>query len=365
MIGKKKSKSLLVGYLLATLMFTAIIRLPVNSMPLSLSINTGDRMEFIVGVENRLGVYGEIENLIQKYDGQIINTISTADKLLGVVVSLPSGPVLASCIAEIKSAELSRYVEPNEKIKMVQYEPNDPEWRNQTKQWSLWSENYGIRANWAWNTTLGTHAVRVAVVDSGIDYTHEDLSANYIGGGYDFVNNDTDPMDDLDHGTHCAGIIAAQINNGKGIAGIAQVELVAEKCIDSNGFGTYSNVASAIIHAVDSCNATIVSMSLGFLFRSQAVYDAIKHAYDKGALLVAAAGNDGWEGRSYPAAFKEVIGVSGTDVNGNLGGTDWHSSYGDWLELAAPGDKIYSTIGKRTRAANTIRLVGHPWRVRM
>lgn len=213
---------------------------------------------------------------------------------------------------------------------------------------SLWSDAYGIRANWAWNTTLGTQTIRVATIDSGIDYIHEDLAANYnvsgLDWGYDWVNDDHDPMDDCDHGTHVAGIIAAEIDNGKGLTGVSQIELVAEKAIDSEGLGTYADVASAIYHAVDNCSADIISMSIGFLFRSETVYTAIKHAYDSGVLLVAAAGNEGWEGRSYPAAFKEVIAVSGTDENGALGGLPyWMSSYGNWIELAAPGDKIFST----------------------
>ena len=83
-----------------------------------------------------------------------------------------------------------------------------------------------IQADWAWNITTGNSSVLVAVIDTGIDYNHSDLAANYVPLGFDWVNNDTDPMDDNGHGTHCAGIIAAVLNN-IGIAGVAQVARAA------------------------------------------------------------------------------------------------------------------------------------------
>lgn len=336
----KKTKTILLVAMLC-LSVTALITNPKSSNGFSQPLDKKVKQtELVIGISDPANRYEELVELVRESKGEIVKTISTANRLLSIVVSLPLTQTTYSFITKLKAAKLSRYIEFNEKIKMVLYEPNDPEWRNETHQWSLWDDD-GIRANWAWNTTLGTQAVRVAVIDSGIDYTHEDLTANYKTGGYDWVNDDENPMDDLNHGTHCAGIIGAEINNSKGIAGISQVEIIAEKCIDSEGYGTPSDLAAAILHAVDNCSVDIISMSLGFLRRSEVVYDAVKHAYDNGVLLVAAAGNDGWEGRSYPAAFDEVIAVTATDENGER----WEpSTYGQWVELAAPGFEIFSTI---------------------
>ena len=324
----------------------ANIMVTANSIVPSALLDSQDEIQFIVGITNRTQAYVELENLIQRYNGRVVKTISTANEFTSVVVAVPSTSAMSSLFDEIDVAHFSRYVELNERVRMVQYEPNDPEWRHESNQWSLWDDQYGIRANYAWNITLGTNATKVAVIDSGIDYTHEDLSANYISGGYDFVNDDNDPMDDYGHGTWCAGIIGAQINNGKGIAGIAQIGLIAEKCIDSQGYGSYADVADAINHAV-SCGARIISMSIGFRLRSEVVYEVVKHAYDCGVLLVAAAGNFNWEGRSYPAAFEEVIGITATSEHGERWFEHYEgSSYGNWVELSAPGSDIYSTIWK-------------------
>lgn len=116
--------------------------------------------------------------------------------------------------------------------------------------------------DWAWNRTIGNSSLLVAVVDTGVDYNHPDLSSNYAPLGYDWVNNDSDPSDDNGHGTHCAGIIAAVLNNSVGIAGIAQVRIMAEKVLNSWGYGYWDWVAQGIIHAVDQ-GAKIISLSLG------------------------------------------------------------------------------------------------------
>ncbi|RLI03228.1 hypothetical protein DRO30_01405, partial [Candidatus Bathyarchaeota archaeon] len=197
-----------------------------------------------------------------------------------------------------------------------------------------------IEANWAWNVTLGSSSVLVAVIDTGIDYEHPDLAANYVPLGYDWVNYDSDPLDDYGHGTHCAGIIAAVINNSLGIAGLAQVKIMAEKCLNSWGYGYWDWVASGIIHAVDA-GADIISMSFGGYADSQLLHDAIKYAYDTGVLLVAAAGNDNTNMKHYPACYDEVIAVAATDEYDNKA---YFSNWGDWIELAAPGVNIYSTM---------------------
>ncbi|MDH7517262.1 MAG: S8 family peptidase [Candidatus Thermoplasmatota archaeon] len=212
--------------------------------------------------------------------------------------------------------------------------PNDP----------LWGQQWGpkrIHCEKAWDAGTGSSNVKIAIVDTGIDYNHEDISGNYVSGGYDWVNNDNDPMDDNDHGTHCAGIAAAVMNNNKGIAGVAQVKVMAEKVLSAGGSGSSSNVASGITHAADN-GADIISMSLGSNSPSSVIQDACDYAYNtKGVVVVAAAGNDGQSHVSYPAAYPTVIAVGAIDTSDNRCS---FSNYGEDLELMAPGYRVVSSI---------------------
>jgi len=192
-------------------------------------------------------------------------------------------------------------------------------------------------------STMGA-GVKIAIVDTGIDYTHTDLNDNYCG-GYDFVNGDSDPMDDHWHGTHCAGIIAAE-KNDMGILGVApEADIYALKVLDSAGSGSLSNVVAAIDWAIDN-NMQIVSMSLGTNSYSSSLETICNQAYASGILLVAAAGNDGnadgtGDCVDYPANYDSVIAVASVyspDVRSG------YSSTGPAVELAAPGATIYSTI---------------------
>jgi thermitase len=240
----------------------------------------------------------------------------------------------ASFAAEALQSGLARYVEPDYRYE-AQFVPDDPLWLGQ------WGPQK-IEADWAWNTTVGTSSLLVAVIDTGVDYNHPDLAANCVPLGYDWVNNDTDPIDDNGHGTHCAGIIAAVLNNHEGIAGLAQVKIMAEKGLDAGGSGYTSDLANAIVHATDQ-GAKIISMSWGGYGRSQTLHEAVQYAYSKGMLLVAAAGNDGITQELYPAAFDEVIAVAATDEDDSPA---YFSNHGNWIELAAPGVNILSTISE-------------------
>jgi len=269
-------------------------------------------------------------NLIVKKGGKPINTVSMGGKVRAAIIDVPSEAV-SSFAAEIRASGLSRYVEPNMKCQATLV-PNDPNW---TIQWGP----KRIEADYAWNTTTGSHSVLVAVIDTGIDYDHPDLAANYVPLGYDWVNNDTDPMDDNGHGTHCAGIIAAEIDNGVGIAGLAQVRIMAEKGLNESGYGWEDDLANAIVHAVDQ-GADILSLSWGDYEEIPLVQDALKYAYNHGVLIFAAAGNNAKSLKSYPAAYDEAIAVTATDSSDHYAS---FTNFGDWVELAAPGVNIYST----------------------
>lgn len=210
--------------------------------------------------------------------------------------------------------------------------PNDP----------LWDEQYNLRlieADYNWKDEKGDKSIKVAVVDTGIQYDHQDLKGNYVSGGYDWVNDDSDPYDDEGHGTHCAGIVAAEMDNKKGIAGIAQVSIMAEKVLDGDGKGTPWDSARGIIHAADE-GANILSLSLGTQLHFSIYENACQYAWNAGCLLIAASGNDGIQSIGYPARFDTVIAVGAIDKNLKKL-TD--SNYGSELELVAPGAAIIST----------------------
>jgi subtilisin family serine protease len=178
--------------------------------------------------------------------------------------------------------------------------------------------------------------VTVAILDTGINYKHPDLNANYKG-GYDYVNNDDNPMDDNGHGTHCAGIVAAE-DNGKGVVGVApEAHLYAVKVLNSGGSGYLSDVVKGIEWSVTNSMA-VISMSLGTDTDYQSLHDACDAAAG-GIVIVAAAGNNGVT-VSYPARYDSVIAVAATDSSDNRAS---FSNTGPAVELAAPGVNIYST----------------------
>jgi len=193
------------------------------------------------------------------------------------------------------------------------------------------------------NTGTG---VKVAVIDSGIDYDHPDLAGNYKG-GYDFVNNDNDPMDDEGHGTHVAGIIAA-LDDSIGVVGVApDANIYALKVLGSDGSGDYSDVIAALQWCVEN-GIQVTNNSYG---SSQDPGTIVKDAFDNafynfGIIHVAAAGNSGTppgkgDNIIYPARYDSVIAVAATDQNDQR--ATW-SSTGSDLELSAPGVAINSTL---------------------
>lgn len=296
-----------------------------------LAYANGNKTRLIVGSNTSLASLSELEKVASGNQGKIVNVVSMGGEVKAAVVEIPVIAV-ASFVEEVRGMRLVSYVEPS-MIVQVQLVPNDPYWNLQ------WGPQK-IGADWAWNTTTGDSSVTVAVVDSGIDYTHPDLLANYVPLGYDWVNNDSDPKDDHGHGTACAGIIAAELNNTIGVAGMAQVKIMAEKVIDSDGDGLVEWMASGIVHAADQ-GARIISLSLGLYTDSELLHDAIKYAYNAGALVIASAGNDNTNMKSYPAAYDEVVAVAATDKSDGKAG---FSNFGEWIELGAPGVDIYSTM---------------------
>ncbi|MFC1550359.1 S8 family serine peptidase [Candidatus Neomarinimicrobiota bacterium] len=186
--------------------------------------------------------------------------------------------------------------------------------------------------------------VKVGVADTGIDYNHTDLDDNYYG-GYDFINDDNDPMDDNGHGTHVAGIIAAE-DNDEGVVGVAPgARLYALKILDSGASGNWSHVIAALEWAKDN-GIKIINHSYGSAsYPGLSVEEAFENANSNGIFSVAAAGNSGNPSGSgdnieYPGKFESVIAVAATDYFDNRSS---FSSTGPTIELSAPGVSVNST----------------------
>ncbi|HXX80083.1 MAG TPA: S8 family serine peptidase [Thermodesulfovibrionales bacterium] len=308
-------------------------------------------------------------------------------------VKLPEGLSVKDAIVKYMADPNVEYAEPNY-MRYASVLPNDTFFSPQ--QWALLNDGSfvsgtqgdDIKAPQAWDITTGSSGVVVAVIDSGIDYDHPDFvgtaglsniwsnpgetcsdGIDHDGNGFindcrgwNFVDNNNNPMDDFGHGTHVAGIIGAAGNNGMGIAGVMwQVKLVPLKILDSTGAGTVSNSIAAIQYVVSNAvskGIKLINASYGGFSFSQAEFDAISGANNIGVLFVAAAGNgdplacaelDACIGLNnditptYPASYNllNIISVAATDQNDRLAA---FSNFGNSVHVAAPGVSILSTI---------------------
>ncbi|MBN1481851.1 hypothetical protein EH223_05870 [candidate division KSB1 bacterium] len=318
-------------------------------------------------------------------------------------LKLTTDKSVKKAVQEFSELDNVVYAEPNY-IYTTALTPNDPKF---SQLWGM--DNTGqtgglagadISALDAWEKTTGSHAVLVGVIDSGIDFTHEDLAANIYTNpgedawadpndptsgnhtdddkngkvddwkGWNFINNSNNAYDDYMHGTHCAGTIGAIGNNGVGVVGVNwNVKMMPLKFLDRNGTGTTTNAIKAIEYAADM-GVDILSNSWGSSGYSESLEDAISYANDRGVLFVAAAGNDGTDNDAipfYPSSYviANVVSVAASDHGdkralwGSGGGDDDGcgfvcsnavaavpgSNYGKTsVDLAAPGKDIVSTV---------------------
>lgn len=285
----------------------------------------------------------------------------TFDRFGGTqVIAVPAGETVASLIAKYQQSGLVKFAEPDYPVYANGTTPNDPKFVDGTL-WGL--DNYGqnggtphadIDATDGWDVLTSASNIVVAVLDSGIRATHEDLASNMWvnpndgGHGYNAFDGTNDPNDDsTSHGTMVAGVLGAVGNNGKGVCGVAwQVQMMACKCL-SNNVGSDSTVIACIDYALTN-GARIINASFNSPSPSLVLSNAIVAARDAGVIWVASAGN-GNPGvnidltPSYPSCYgiDNVVTVAyttRTDTLGNL------SNYGATnVDLAAPGDQIYTT----------------------
>jgi len=295
------------------------------------------------------------------------------------VLKVPAGLTLKAAMENLAKQEGVRFVEPNYRRFTLDAlaPPNDPgfneldayygtwyQWDlhkiNALAGWSIWPGLYYTSA------TKPLEAVKVAVIDTGVDPAHPDFvndggtstdaaeggqidyadSANLITG---YFGDYPDFEDGHGHGTHVAGVIAAATNNGLsldlaggGIAGLGyNAQIMALKVLDESGSGTVQDVVNAIIYAADH-GARVINLSLGSTDYSQLEQEAVNYAWEKGAIIIAAAGNSASDTPLYPAGDDKVLAVSATGFNDELA---YYSSYGAAVGVAAPGGDMWAGPG--------------------
>lgn len=329
-------------------------------------------------VKFKPGVSAEaIEELTARFNDRVEDRIES-DPGLEAIDDLDNANADATA-AKYNTLPEVEYAEPNYDIELDATEsalppirPTDPRF---DEQWALANsgqrggkQGADISAMHAWLTTTGSDKVVVAVLDSGVDYTHEDLAPNMwkrpnsvpayhddeLGtvedeAGFNAIENDSDPMDENGHGTHCAGIIGAEGGNDIGITGVNwKVRIMPLKFMNAGGFGTTKDAIEAINYVIDrkkaGVNVRIISASWGGTQRSRALEEVIRKAYENDILFVAAAGNstvNNDRSPHYPSSYPNVLSVAALDRNDALAR---FSNYGvKSVAIAAPGVDILST----------------------
>ena len=281
-----------------------------------------------------VGYWGSIdEQAVISEGGSVTQRL---DGIHAVAAEMPSEK-----IKNLRAKANVKYVEPDAEattleIKRSQAKGNQSV-QTQVAQATPWGIDR-VDADLSWPTTTGVGR-KVAIVDTGIYYSHPDLAGN-VNKGPTFIRGTKSSNDDNGHGTHVSGTVAA-VNNTIGVVGAAYTaKLWGVKVLDRNGSGSYSGVISGINWAANN-GMNLINMSLGGTFSSQALHDACDAAVAKGVLISAAAGNSGDTTPNYPGAYPSVVCVSATDSNDVLA---YFSTRGTQVDLAAPGVGITSTV---------------------
>ncbi len=250
---------------------------------------------------------------------------------LGVALMSVPEDAADAIAAELQQSGLFSYVE-RDYFAHGAGAPNDPSFKT---QWHL----AAIRAASAWDISVGTPGAPIAIIDSGVDANHPDL-AGRITTGWSFLSNSADTSDVLGHGTAVAGAAAAATNNGIGVAGVSWNNPVMPLVVlDPNDSAAYSDIARAIVYAADR-GVRVINVSVAGAQPSATLQNAIDYAWNKGAIVFAAAGNAGNASLSYPAACNHAVAVAATDSTDARAA---FSNYGPWVTLSAPGKDILTT----------------------
>ncbi len=301
-----------------------------------------------------------LANFHALHQSQVLKTFPNVGRVQ--VLRVPKNETVEGLVAKYQKSGLVEFAEPDYYLH-ADAAPNDPFYQDGT-QWGL--NNTGqdggvpdadIDAPEAWDVLNSAGKIIVAVVDSGVRYTHEDLAGNMWvnpndgGHGFNALTGTNDPMDDFGHGTMVAGLLGAVGNNGKGITGVAwEAQIMACKCLDSSGNGTESAAVACLDYARTN-GARVINFSIEATVNLLAVSNAIVALRDAGIIVVASCGNGNFLSPHlnadvtpfYPACYPldNIVSVTYTSRSDDLGG---RANYGATsVDLAAPGDQVTST----------------------
>jgi thermitase len=271
---------------------------------------------------------------------------------IGVIKArVPAGATVTGFITALNRNPDVEYAEPDYRTSIHVTPDDEYFWR----QYALYNdgENNGvpgspepklradIKATAAWEVTKGSSSVIIGILDTGIDMTHPDIVNKIVSPGRDFVNGDDDATDDHWHGTHVAGIAAAETDNSQGIAGVAwNCRVLPVKIVNADGEGSYSAMIDGIIYAVDQ-GVQVINLSVGGTEASEALREALQYAHDNNVVVVASAGNEA-SAVCYPAAYDDyclaVAATTSADERADF------SNFGPQVDVAAPGVDVLSLI---------------------
>ena len=267
------------------------------------------------------------QNALQKHGAQVLDQIQ---QVRIKRIRVPEHALEKVKTALMQSGRFS-FVEEHGKGRGV-YIPDDGSYGS---QWHLPK----IEAPSGWDMNSGSSSEPIAIIDSGVDPDHPDLAEKLIP-GKNFLDGSFDTSDVLGHGTKVAGSAAAIGDNEIGVAGLAWSNPIMPLVVlSSENWAYYSDIASAIIHAVDN-GVRVINISIAGSSSSSTLQTAVDYAWSKGAVIIAAAANSSTSTPYYPAACEHVVAVGATDSNDHLAS---FSNYGDWVDLCAPGTSIVTT----------------------
>jgi thermitase len=301
-----------------------------------------------VGVQDIEPVFAAAEQSMGSLSAQEASPLSHIYRL-----RLSPGSDVLQAVRDLSRNPAVAYAEPDYLAHIIAT-PNDPQYPD---QWGLSQ----ISAPDAWDETTGSSDVVIAVVDSGLDTSHPDLAGRLwtnpgeIAGngidddnnghlddmhGWNIVDDDANLSDNTGHGTQVAGVIGAETDNGNGVAGVCwNCRLMVVKVTQSGGVANYSDIAAGVAYAAQK-GAEVINLSLGGYADSTTLRTAIQEAAET-AVVVGGAGNDDKSDCFYPAAYDNVLAVSGTTGSDAKVGT---SNYGTWVDVSAPGETIRTTF---------------------
>lgn len=316
--------------------------------------------------ERQVTQTSEISSLKQGLFAQQNIQSSRENQQLGIMkIKLDEKGSEETVAARLRQSHLIEWVEPNYKRMIfapLSTGPNDTIYQNgvslsageyhnggHVSQW--WMEAISADRAFAENIVSEGQQVIVAIIDSGIRLTHEDLSSKLVA-GYNFINNTTNATDDNGHGTHVAGLVAAVTNNSVGLAGtgyLNSIKLMPVKVMNHNGEGTDFMIATGVQWAADN-GAKVINMSLGGPTKSSTITEAVNYAYQKGCVVVASAGNYGKQSYPggygvnpvmYPASSEHVISVAACTKSNTRSS---YSEYNQYVDIAAPGGELVGSV---------------------